>query len=684
VTEARTTTSSRSADEGLESAKTSSLPPESGSVPVAPPQSERDFLSQDLLESRIREGMLELLDPITLVVGLLYIPVALSHLTLLPGAGRLPMFVLAMSFSVALIFAHRWIKLHPTHLRAVPLITSLIYVAIIVHSLMRLTYARGPGDMLFVGVLAVAMGLLPATLWFHGLAVLAYLAGWSAIIVIHEGVAAWTPYVSSLIMIATVSVVIRYLELGRTRRVHELVLIDATREAELLFSEAKLRHEVHHDALTGMPNRVAITRRLAECFEAARRGDGPEFALLHLNLNRFKVVNDSLGHDFGDRLLQALALRLFRCIQPGDTVGRLGADEFAVLLVSIEHRDEVVEVAEHLHTVFDEPFVIDDYEVRLAASIGIAIYEPEYADADAMLRDAGIALAEAKATSAKHRVFASDMHERALDRLQTEVDLRGAVDREELVVFYQPLVDLVSGEVLGFEALVRWRHPVRGMLMPVAFLRLAEETGLIQLLGAWVLRTACRDLAEWDPEGELFLSVNVSPKQFARVDFESMVESALSETGLAPERLWLELTETAVLDQPDVAKGRIQRLHELGISVVVDDFGSGYSSLSYLQRYPFRVLKLDRMFVAPERQHDHILQAIIHLGHALDMRVVAEGVEQASQIRTLRQLGCNIGQGHLLSRPIPGERARELKRIDLSSLAVSGDGADDATPAASA
>lgn len=629
------------------------------------PTSERGEISEDVLESRLREGMMELLDPITLIIGLLYVPVAISHLVMMPGAGRWPMFGLAMTFAVALVAAHRWIKSHPTHLRAVPMLTSLIYVAIITHSLARLTYARGPGDMLFVGVLAVAMALLPASLWFHALAAAAYLVGWSAILVMHSGMDAWLPYAPSLVMIATVSLVVRYVELGRTRRVHELVLLDATREAELMFSEARLRHEVHHDALTGLPNRVLVTTRLAEAFAAARDGDGQPFALLHLDLDRFKVVNDSLGHDFGDRLLQALALRLIRKIRPGDTVARVGADEFAVLLLAISDEGQAVELANALHAVFDEPIVLDDYEVQIAASIGIAIYSDEYADADAMLRDAGIALAEAKAGSDRQRLFVSDMHERALDRLRTEVDLRGAVEREELVIHYQPLVELATGNVLGFEALLRWRHPERGMLRPVSFLRLAEETGLIEHIGAWVLESACREVASWDPDGGLILSVNVSTKQFARVDFERRVREALDHSGLLPERLWLELTETAVLDQPELAKARIQRLHEQGISVVVDDFGVGYSSLSYLQRYPFRVLKLDRMFVAPERQSDHILEAIIRLGHALDMKVVAEGLEEAQQVATLRRLGCTIGQGHLLAEAVPAERARTLTRIEL-------------------
>lgn len=625
----------------------------------------REAISREALEARISEGMLELLEPITLIIGLLYLPVALSHLLLLPGEGRGPMFGLALLFALALIGAHRWIKAHPTHLGSVPGITSLIYVAIIVHSLMRLTYARAPGDMLFVGVLAVAMGLLPASLPFHVLAVLAYLGGWSAIIILNDGLVTWSPYASSLVMIAVVSAAIRYVELGRTRRVHELVMLDATREAELMFSEARLRHEVHHDALTGMPNRRMITDRLGHAFAAARDGEGPTFALLHVDLDRFKVVNDSLGHDFGDKLLQALALRLFRFIRPGDTVARLGADEFAVLLASVGDAEEALEVTEALQTVFDEELVIDDYEVKVAASIGIAIYSDDYADAEAMLRDAGIALAEAKSSSARQRVFAADMHARALDRLQTEVDLRAAVEREELVIHYQPVVDLLSGDVRGFEALLRWRHPERGMLRPVAFLRLAEETGLIQHIGRWVLRTACRELATWDEDKKLFLSVNVSPKQFAHVDFESMVEGALEDSGLDPERLWLELVETAILDHPELAHARITRLHARGISVVVDDFGVGYSSLSYLLRYPFRVLKLDRLFVAPETQNTHVLEAIIRLGHALDMQVVAEGVEEAAQIETLLGLGCSLGQGHLLARALPLAKAKSLRHIEL-------------------
>ncbi len=665
-------------DKGEHATRTAaSKPPASGFVsthaspltaPAAgapPPRSARELVSKEALESRMKEGMRDLLAPITLMLGVVYVPVAFSHLVLVPGEGGAVMCALALFLALTLLAAHRWVKRHPSHLGAVPTVTSLVYVTIIVHSLARLTYARGPGDMLFVGALAVAMALLPASRSFHVMAVLSYVGGWSAIVILQDGVSGWSPYAPSLAMIVTVSIGVRHVELGRTRRVHELLLLDATREAELSSSAARLDHEVHHDALTGMPNRRLLTRRIATLFEAARESGGPEFALLHLDLDRFKVVNDSLGHDFGDKLLQGVALRLFRFIRPGDTVARLGADEFAVLLAPIDSPDEALAVAGELQSVFDGPFVIDDYEVKVAASIGIAVYADDYADAEAMIRDAGIALAEAKDSASRQRLFAADMHARALDRLKTEVDLRLAVEREELVVYYQPVVALRTGEVVGFEALLRWRHPVRGLLAPGAFLRLAEETGLIHDVGRWVLRTACRELASWDPTGKLLLSVNVSPKQFAHVDFESMVEEALHDTGLEPGRLWLELVETAVLDQPEVAEARIQRLHRLGVSIVVDDFGVGYSSLSYLLRYPFRVLKLDRLFVAPETQNEHIIEAIIRLGLALDMRVVAEGLEEPEQLETLLRLGCSLGQGYLLARPLPAEEARRLRRVEL-------------------
>jgi diguanylate cyclase (GGDEF)-like protein len=628
----------------------------------------RGEVSREALESRIRQAAMDLLLPITMMAGVLYVPVALSHLFILPPIARVPMLLTAL-FCAALMFGvHRWLREHRSHLAAVPRAVALVYAAIVCHSLLRLTYSRATGDMLFVGVLAVAMALLPAELAFHALAMASYLAGWSAIVIVNDGYGAFAPYAGALAMTFAISLLIRHLDIGRTRRVHELLMLDAKREAELAVHEARLHHEVNHDALTGMPNRRYFAARLAEAFAAARADAGASFALLHLDVDRFKVINDSLGHELGDRLLQALALRLFRVAGPDDLVARLGADEFAVICARVSSSERALAAAQAYQAVFEQPFVVGELTVQPAASIGIAFYLPDYHDADAMLRDAGIAMAEAKASRAGQRLFAADMHARALDRLDTEVGLRGAIERGELVVHYQPIVVLATGEVVGHEALLRWRHPERGLLRPLSFLRLAEETGLIQHIGRWVLEQATRDVASWDPEGSQFVSVNVSPKQFAHVDFEKIVASALDRAGLAPRRLWLELIETTVIDQADLAEARIRRLHELGVSVVIDDFGVGYSSLGYLSRYPFRVLKLDRSFVDRERKNDHVLEAIIALAHALSLRVVAEGVEHRDQLEALLRLGCELGQGHLLSKPISAARARDKRRVELSQL----------------
>jgi diguanylate cyclase (GGDEF)-like protein len=624
----------------------------------------RGEISREALESRVRQAAMDMAVPITLLVGVLYVPVALSHFVILPPPARWPMFAAAFACATALLLCHRWLRDNRDHLAAVPRVVALIYVTIIAHSLLRLTYARGPGDMLFVGVLAVAMALLPAELAYHTLAMASYLGGWAAIVVLNDGAAAFTPYAGTLAMTLAVSVLIRHLDITRTRRVHELLMLDAKREAEVAVHQARLHHELNHDALTGMPNRRYFAARLGDAFERARADDAEGFALLHLDLDNFQLVNDSLGHEFGDQLLQAVALRLLRAARAGDTVARLGADEFAVICPGVTGEERALAAAASYQEVFATPFAVGELAVQPAASVGIAIFTASYADAEAMLRDAGIAMAEAKHTSVGQQVFAADMHTRARDRLDLEVGLRGAIERDELCIHYQPIVALATGEVVGHEALVRWEHPERGLLKPHAFLALAEETGLIHPIGRWVLERACRDIASWG--GGLFVSVNVAPKQFAHVDFEETVAAALAGAELEPGRLWLELVETAIIDQPDLAEARIRRLHALGVSVVIDDFGVGYSSLGYLARYPFRVIKLDRSFVERGHKNELVIEAIIALAHALSMRVVAEGVEEPEQLEALVRLGCELGQGHLLCRPTTADKAAARRRVDIS------------------
>ena len=602
---------------------------------------------------------LERLSKIALLVSILYVPVAVSHVVMLER-GRVLMVCVAMVCAGALFATHLWTKKNPEGYNALGMLTAVVYGAVIVHSLLRLMYSRTSADMVFVGVLTVALALVPARIVQHGVSILAYMAAWSMILISQDGLAVWKPYISVLMVTLCVSMVIRYLELNRDRRFLELQLLESVRREQL----AK---KAHHDALTGMPNRELFTERLEEAFEMAADSEDFHFAVLYLDLDRFKVVNDSLGPQVGDRLLQSIAVRLMRFVRPGDTVARFGGDEFAVLLNDLRLAEDALTVAERIHTVLEEPFLLDEYEVQLEASIGIAMYRDEYASVGDMLRDADIAMYEAKNRANRQQVFDGAMHQKAVERLEIEVDLRRALKGDELRVYYQPIIDLLTKDLIGFEALIRWQHPEKGLLSPAAFLPTAEETGLVIPLGEWVLKRACRDLRKMNdsrrrPE-PLHVSVNLSAAQFVHSDFERFLAHLLKHSGVAPEALWLEITETTVLDQPDKAEALIRRLRNLGAEVCVDDFGIGYSSLGYLQRFPFSVIKLDRAFIAQD--HDKtgaIIDALLTLANGLGMSVVAEGLETKEQVALLEGLGCAMGQGYYFAKPMPYEQAEKLVR----------------------
>jgi diguanylate cyclase (GGDEF)-like protein len=402
--------------------------------------------------------------------------------------------------------------------------------------------------------------------------------------------------------------------------------------------------------------------------QRSRRSGDRLFAALFLDLDRFKIINDSLGHMVGDQLLVGIAHRLEACLRPGDTVARLGGDEFTILLEDLASTDDAIEVARRVQEAVTQPFNIGGHEVFTTASIGIALSNTGYERAEDLLRDADTAMYRAKMEGKKrHVVFDKAMHDRAMQLLQTETDLRRALTRKEFFLNYQPIVCLETGRVSSFEALVRWRHPERGLVGPGDFIPVAEETGLIVPLGLWVLNEACRQMREWQRLGladeTVKMSVNLSSRQFSQADLIEQISSALRESGLEAANLKLEITESMVMENIDTAIDMLTQLRNLGVGLSIDDFGTGYSSLSYLHRFPIDTLKIDRSFVTQmtdNSENAEIVRTIVTLARSLDMAVVAEGVETADQLRQLGDLGCDYGQGYLFSRPVGAGQAAEL------------------------
>ncbi len=448
---------------------------------------------------------------------------------------------------------------------------------------------------------------------------------------------------------------------------------------ELEESREHFRNAALHDALTGLPNRTLLTSHLKLAVEHAKRRPEYLFAVLFLDLDRFKVVNDSLGHLAGDQLLVQLARRLEECIRTTDTVSRLGGDEFALLLSDIEDYTDASRVAERIQSELARPFRLGGHEVYTSASIGITLSATGYSDPESILRDADTVMYRAKANGkARHELFDEAMHARAVALLRTETDLRRAVERDEFRVVYQPILSLLTGEVAGFEALVRWQHPERGTVAPSEFIPVAEETGLIVEIGLRVLTESCRQLREWQERGlaspSLHVSVNLSGKQFAQTGLAASVAEALTRAGLDPRCLRLEITESVIMGNAEATCATLASLRALGIGVSIDDFGTGYSSLSYLHRFPVDTLKVDRSFISRMGQPDEngeIVRTIVTLACNLGMGVVAEGVETGRQRDLLRELGCEYAQGYLFSRPldpIAAESWLEARRDSLYDM----------------
>ena len=422
-------------------------------------------------------------------------------------------------------------------------------------------------------------------------------------------------------------------------------------------AEEQLLHNAFYDALTGLPNRALFLDRLGHALERAKRAHLSGFAVLFLDVDRFKLVNDSLGHALGDQLLIATAHRLEMCLRSADTVARLGGDEFVILLEDITSLDEVKRVTERIGRELALPFDLEGHRVFSSASIGIVPSAIGYAHPEEVLRDADIAMYRAKmAGRARSEVFDRTMRDDAMARLDWETDLRSAVERHEFRVYYQPIVVLERSKIIGFEALVRWEHPTRGLITPENFISLAEETGLIIPIGEWVLREACRQLREWQTAFPLVppltISVNLSAKQFTHPELGGQIEQILADTGLDPGSLRLEITESVIMDDCESARNMFQQLKALGVQVQIDDFGTGYSSLSYLQQFPVATLKIDRSFISRmpvNGKGSDIVRMIVRLAHEMGLEVTAEGVETRQQLAQLRKFGCEFGQGYLFS-----------------------------------
>ena len=436
--------------------------------------------------------------------------------------------------------------------------------------------------------------------------------------------------------------------------------------------EEQLIHDALHDALTGLPNRTLFMDRVELALQRAKRRKDYLFAVLFIDLDRFKIVNDSLGHAVGDQLLSAIAHLLKQCLRPMDTIARLGGDEFTILLDELNDVTDATRIASRLQATLTSPFQLESYTVFTSASIGIALSSTGYKQAADLLRDADIAMYRAKEQGkARYAIFDQVMYEQTLELLQLESDLRLALERQEFCLHYQPIISLVSGRLTGFEALVRWRHPQQGFISPAKFIPVAEDTGLIVSLGEWVLREACRQMHAWQVQfptaSPLKISVNLAGKQIREPNLINQIERILAETGLDGNSLKLELTESMLMDDVQETINTLLQIQAMNIQLSIDDFGTGYSSFSYLHQFPINTLKIDRSFVSQmnsDKEKLEIVQTINTLAHTLGMDVIAEGVETAEQSAQLRTLGCEFGQGYFFSKPLNSALASAMLPVN--------------------
>jgi len=450
-----------------------------------------------------------------------------------------------------------------------------------------------------------------------------------------------------------------------TLRYSVITAIDISQRRAL---EEQLVHDAFHDSLTGLPNRALVLDRLGMVIRQTIRRRAHKFGVLFVDMDRFKIINDSMGHLEGDRFLIEISRRLEKCVRPGDTVARFGGDEFTILVDDVRGVVDCTLVANRIQQQLAAPIRVGGQDVFMTASVGIAMSETGYERAEDVLRDADIAMYRAKARGgASYEVFDRSMHSHAVDLLRMETELRRAMERNEFQVHYQPVVTLSEGLITGFEALIRWNHPERGLVPPMEFIRMAEETGMIIEIDRYVLREACRQLKDWRTRlpgrEDLSISVNLSVKQFGRLDLADHVRNAIKQAGLEPGALRLEITETVLLDSSPSAIDQLELLHKEGFRIYLDDFGTGYSSLSYLHRFPVDTLKIDRSFVSgmrPDGGGREIIRTIVALAQNLDLHVIAEGVETAMQRDALQELRCEYAQGYMFSRPVDSKKAEAL------------------------
>jgi diguanylate cyclase (GGDEF)-like protein len=442
-------------------------------------------------------------------------------------------------------------------------------------------------------------------------------------------------------------------------------------------AQDQVEYQAYHDALTGLPNRLLFRDRITVALAHAKRS-GRLSAVMFLDLDQFKLVNDTLGHTVGDRLLQAIGARLVTCVRAEDTVARMGGDEFTILLADLSDRRGAPLVAQKVLEAVRHPVTIDDHELYVTTSIGIAIYPEDGMDAETLLKNADRAMYRAKESGRDNYQYAASVRFEPMEgRLSMERALHRAIDREELVVHYHPMVEIATGRVVGAEALLRWNDPDRGLVQPEDFIPLAEETQLIIPIGAWVLRTACAQMKAWHDLGHegLRVAVNLSPRQFQDRDLTASIEKILQETGFPAQCLDLEITESTAMQNAELTLAILNGLKEMGIRISIDDFGTGYSSLSYLKRFPIDTVKIDQGFVRDLTKNDAaIISAVISMARALDLRVIAEGVETEEQLAFLRREHCAEMQGFLYSQPLTStefeEALRAMRRFPVAAAAA--------------